>query len=326
MKEVRMMRGARTLVDTCANVSAGERVLIVTDTETTSVAKMLAAALVERDIEPVMCVMLPREMDGQEPPPLVASAMLEADVIFIPVAVSIAHSTATKNALKRGARAIALSGFFDELLYSGGIKADFLKQKPLCDRFGQYFTDSDTINITSPRGTNFTASIKGRPGNSHSGIVRKPGELTGLTHIEANVSPVEDTSEGTIVVDGSVPNFGIGVVGTPIELTVKKGLVTEIKGGKEARFLEDILKKIGDPLVYNIAQIAVGLNPECKRLNGVMSNDHGSYGRMHFGIGTSHQLGGEVKAPIHFDVVIEAPTLSFDGEVVIKDGEVLIKA
>ncbi len=326
MKEIKMMQGARTLVDTCANVTAGEKVLIVTDTETSNVAKVLAAAVAERGIEPVVCMMLPREMDGQEPPPLVAAAMLEADVIFIPVAVSIAHSTATRNAMKRGARAIALSGFFDELMYTGGIKADFKKQKPLCDRFGKYFTDSDVVKVTSPGGTNFTASIRGRSGNAHSGIVHKPGELSGLTHIEANVSPVENTSEGTIVVDGSVPNFGIGVVGTPIALTVRKGLVTEIKGGKEAKFLEDILKGIGDPLVYNIAQISVGLNPECKRLNGVMSNDHGSYGRMHFGIGTSHQLGGEVKAPIHFDVVIDAPTLSFDGEVVIRDGNVLISA
>jgi len=167
--------------------------------------------------------------------------------------------------------------------------------------------------------------IKGRQGNAHSGIVHNPGELSGLTHIEANVSPVENTSEGIIVVDGSVPNFGIGVVETPIELTIKKGLITEIRGGKEAQFLKDILESVGDPLVYNIGQISVGLNPECKRLNGVMSNDHGSYGRMHFGIGTSHQLGGAVKAPIHFDVVIEAPTLSFDGEIVIRDGQILVE-
>lgn len=325
MKEVLMMRGARKLLDTCLNVSAGEKALIVTDTDTINVARVLAAAFVERDIEPVTCVMLPRELDGQEPPLLVAATMLEADVIVIPVAVSIAHSNASKNAMKNGARIISLAGFSDELMYTGGIKADFLKQKPLCDRFGQYFTDSETVTVTSPGGTNFTAVINGRSGNAHSGIVHNPGELSGLPHIEANVSPVEDTAEGIIVVDGSVPNFGIGVVDTPIELTVRKGLVTEIKGGKEAKFLKDILESLKDPLVYNIGQISVGLNPECKRLNGVMSNDHGAYGRMHFGIGTSHQLGGEVKAPIHFDVVIEAPTLTFDGEVVIKDGNVLVK-
>lgn len=325
MREVLMMRGARKLLDTCLNVSKGEKVLIVTDTETLNVAKVLAAALVERDIEPVACVMLPRELDGQEPPPLVAGAMLQADAILMPVAVSIAHSSASRNAMKNGARIISLAGFSDKLMYTGGIKADYLKQKPLCDRFGKYFTESDTVTVTSPAGTKFSASIKGRSGNSHSGIVHHPGELSGLTHIEANVSPVEHTAEGTIVVDGSVPNFGIGVVGTPIELTVEKGLITAIRGGKEAKYLRDLLENIGDPLVYNIGQISVGLNPECRQLNGIMSNDHGSYGRMHFGIGTSHQLGGEVKAPIHFDVVIEAPTLAFDGEVAIRDGKVLVK-
>lgn len=317
------MRGARTIVDTCANVTAGEKVLIVADLETYKIAGLLFAALIERDIEPIVTIMLPRELDGQEPPPLVTAAMLEADVIIMPVSVSISHSTAVKKTLQNGARILAMSAFNEDLMYKGGIKADFVKQKVVCDRFADYFAKAERIEITSSAGTSFTASIAGRPGNSHACVVDTPGQYSAVVNIEANVSPVEGTSAGILVINGSVPNFGIGVVKTPIEMVVKNGAIIEIRGGREAKFLEELLASQNDPSVYNIAQIAVGLNPECKQLTGVMTNDHGAYGRVHIGIGTSHQLGGEVKAPLHFDVVMEGATVLFDGRPVIKNGDVI---
>ncbi|MBA7581037.1 hypothetical protein ES708_22936 [subsurface metagenome] len=80
---------------------------------------------------------------------------------------------------------------------------------------------------------------------------------------------------------------------------------------------------MNNPSVYNIAQIAIGLNPECKDFNGIMLNDHGVYGSAHIGIGTSQNIGGGVKAPIHFDVTIANPTIYFDGEIAIKDGIII---
>ncbi len=323
MQEVLMMKGARTVIDTCARVQPGEKVLIVTDFAKSHIAAVLASVLVERGIEPVMSVMTPRQLDGEEPPLLVKNTMAGADVILMPVSVSISHSNAVREAMKNGARVVAMSAITEELMYKGGIEADFVGQKPLCDRFGRYFTESSEVRITSAAGTDFRADIKGRSGNSHCGIADQPGKFTALVNIEANVAPVEGGSNGIIVVDGSIPNFGIGVLDSPVELTVVKGLITEIKGGAQAKFLQNLLRNLDDPSVYNIGQIAVGLNPEIRMLTGQMSPDHGAFGRVHFGIGTSTALGGEVKAPIHFDVVLEAPTLTFDGEVVIRAGEVL---
>jgi len=323
MKEVLMMRGTRTLIETCANAKKGEKVLIVTDPERVNIAKLLIAALAERDIKPVTMIMFPNDLDGQEPPTLVAMAMLGADLIIMPVSKSISHSTAVKNALKNGARILSLSAFIEEQFYIGGINADFKKQKIECDLFANYFNKFNKIKITSPAGMNFTANIKDRIGNSHSCIVSKAGDYTAVPNIEANISPIEGESDGIIIADGSVPNFGIGVVKTPVKFVVKKGVITEITGGKEAKFIDKLLRSVNNPSVYNIAQIAIGLNPECKDFNGIMLNDHGVYGSAHIGIGTSQNLGGEVKAPIHFDVMIANPTISFDGRIVIKDGNVI---
>lgn len=323
MKEVLMMKGTRTLIETCANATKGEKILIITDPERINIAKLLIAVLAERDIKPVTMIMFPNDLDGQEPPALVSRAMLGADLIIMPVSKSISHSTAVKNALESGARVLSLSAFTEEQMYIGGINADFRKQKVECDIFANYFNKSDRIKITSPAGMNFNANIKGRPGNSHSCIVNKAGDYSAVPNIEANISPIEGESDGIIIADGSVPNFGIGVVKTPVKFLVKKGVITEITGGREAKFIDKLLRSVNNPSVYNIAQIAIGLNPECKDFNGIMLNDHGVYGSAHIGIGTSHNLGGGVKAPIHFDVTIANPTIYFDGKIAIKEGIII---
>src|SRR5215204_892809 len=92
------MRGADTVVRTCANVKSGERVLIITDPTLLSVADKIAASAHALAAEPVISVMIPREWDGQEPPEMVASAMMEADVIIFPTVKDIAHSSAMKGA------------------------------------------------------------------------------------------------------------------------------------------------------------------------------------------------------------------------------------
>ena len=79
-----------------------------------------------------------------------------------------------------------------------------------------------------------------------------------------------------------------------------------------------------DSFVYNIAQFAVGLNPMCKELSGVMLNDEGVLGTIHIGIGTSSNLGGSTKAATHFDVIIRNPTVVFDEKIIIKNGELKI--
>jgi len=55
-------------------------------------------------------------------------------------------------------------------------------------------------------------------------------------------------------------------------------------------------------------------------------NDEGVYGTSHIGIGTSSLLGGTVKAKMHYDVIMWSPTLTLDGEVVLRDGIWLMNA
>ncbi len=145
-------------------------------------------------------------------------------------------------------------------------------------------------------------------------------------NIEANFSPVEGTVEGIFVADASIPYLGIGLLSTPVTFTIKDGKVVKVEGGNEAERLKNIWAEINDPNVYNVAQVAVGLNPEIKAPVGRLgcNYDEGAFGTAHIGIGTSSILGGEVKASTHFDAVMTNPTIKLDGKELLKDGELFI--
>ena len=318
---VEEMKGASIIVETCAGIEAGEEVLVVTDWRVADVADRVAAAARERDANVTLTSMDPRELDGNSPPPTVSAAMMEADVIFTAVHRSITHSPENQQALQEGARVVSLVKFTPEQLITGGLYADYESMKPRCEEMAELFTDADEARVTAPNGTDATFGLADRPGNSHPGIVRNPGEFTAAVNIEANISPVEGTTEGTLVFDGSIPNLDIGVLSEDIEMAVEDGAVVDIEGGKEAKKIERVWNEQNDPAVYNIAQLAVGMNPECRDFNGWFQNEHGVYGSLHVGIGTSSSLGGTTQAPVHFDAMMSDPTLELDGETVLEDGE-----
>ena len=321
MDSVREMKGAGIVVNDCAGVQPGEDVLVVSDWQVADVAERVAAAANERDTNVTMTLMDPREYDGNEPEPSVAAAMKEADVVFMPVHRSITHSNAASEAAEAGARLVSLVKFTDEQLVQGGLYADYEGMKPHCEEMARKFGDAREAHITSPQGTDVTVGLKRRDGNAHPGIVREPGEFTALVHIEANISPVEGTTEGIVVFDGAIPNLDIGVLEDPVRMEMEEGSVTSVEGGREAQRIANVWVDHDDPAVYNIAQLAVGMNPKCSEFNGWFSNDHGRYGNVHFGIGTSSNLGGTTRAPVHFDAMMAEPTMELDGEVVVEDGE-----
>jgi leucyl aminopeptidase (aminopeptidase T) len=321
MDSIREMKGASIVVDTCADVQPGEDVLVVSDWEVAGVAERVAAAANERDANVTMALMDPREYDGNEPEPSVAAAMMEADVIITPVHRSITHSSSVAEAKEAGARVISMVKFTEEQLVRGGLYADYEEMRPHCEEMARKFSEASEARITSPQGTDVTVGLEGREGNAHPGIADEPGEFTALVHIEANIAPVEETTEGTVVFDGAIPNLDIGVLDTQVTMEMEDGAVTSVEGGKEADRIADVWADHDDPAVYNIAQLAVGMNPECPEFNGWFSNDHGRYGNVHFGIGTSSNLGGTTRAPVHFDAMMGEPTLELDGETVLEDGE-----
>ena len=317
----RMMRGARTILEDCLSLQKGETFLIVSDPALKTIAQVLADAAYERGVEALLEIMTPRERDGQEPPSSIAEVMRTSDVIVCPVSVSITHTNAIKAAAANGARILVMTAFTKELMMYGGIEADFKSQKPICEKLAQLFYEAEEIHLANPAGTDLRMNVKGQRGNALTCIV-DPGQFSTFPTIEANISPLVGTSEGIIVADASIPYLGIGLLKEPVHIKVEKGFITEIKGGHQAEILKQDLEVKGDPNVYNIAELGVGLNPKCK-MTGIMLDDEGVLGSAHIGIGSNLTLGGNLKAAIHYDLVLWHPTIKLDGKIIMKKGDLI---
>ncbi|MCY4400356.1 MAG: leucyl aminopeptidase [Gemmatimonadetes bacterium] len=314
--------GAQRLVHVNGRVQPGEVVVVVTDPAMRRYADAVGAAAREAGAAVTVCIIPTRDQDGQEPPPPVARAMVEAAVIFSPVRISITHMRAMRAALKAGARVCMMTAYTDAIMTSPALlDTDFEAQADVCHRLGAAFTGGGTVRLTSPRGTDLRFGIEGRVANVLTNIP-EPGELAPVPDIEVNVVPVTGSAEGTLIADASVPYLGIGVLEEPIVCSVAAGTIVEMTGGSQADILREHLESFRDPLCFNVAELGVGLNPNA-RLTGEMLEDEGVMGTIHIGIGTSHTLGGEIVAPTHYDLLMWEPTIEVDGRVVVRGKQVL---
>lgn len=314
--------GAHKLLEVCAQVRKGEEVLVVCDPATEGVARILARAAEELETHPVIARIMPRSVDGQEPPAAVAAAMKAVPVFLTPVSRSITHTRAVRDAVDAGGRGLVLTQWTEEMLVHGGIKADFAQIAPTCRRLAEAFARGNSLTVTAPGGTNLRMDIRGRRGNALTCIV-EPGEFSPVPTIEANVSPVEGSAEGALVADVSIPYADIGILESPVHVEISEGFVRGIRGGNQARRLNEVLESFQDPLSFNVAELGIGMNPNAE-VTGFMLEDEAVARTAHLGIGTSITLGGTVKAASHYDLLFWHPTVTVDDRVVVRDGHVVV--
>lgn len=313
MADFDKMKGADRIVRVCADVKPGEKVLVITDTKTLRVGELMTLAALRVSENTVMVMMTPRSGHGAEPPPHVAAAMVEAEVIFMPLKFSMTHAAATKEARKRGTRVLSMGDYNERMLEEGGIHADFLKIAAVVNRVADRFTQGNIAEISTTGGTRLRMDLTHRKGFSETGLAHHPGSFAGPPNIEANIGPLEGTTEGVMVVDGSIPHPLLGVITAPIRITVEKGMATRIEGGEQARILREVLSGYEDPLIYNIAELGIGLNPRSS-ITGSMMEDEGTYGTCHIGIGNNLDFEGTVKAKSHVDLILRESTIVIDGK------------
>jgi aminopeptidase len=245
------------------------------------------------------------------------SLLKDYDVILIPITKSLSWTTARKDATNAGARVASMPGITEDVM-ERSIDIPYADLEKTNSELARKLNLSQSIEVTSPSGTELKLSVKGRRWFSDSGIYDKPGKWGNLPSGEVAAAPVEGTTNGTMVVDASMG--GIGGVKAPIRITIKDGFAVEIKGGKEAKELKKMLDSIKSKNAFNIGELGIGTNPRAK-VTGTVLEDEKVLGTCHIALGNS-ALGGNVKVPIHVDGVIKKPTIKVDGKTILKDGEI----
>jgi 2,5-dihydroxypyridine 5,6-dioxygenase len=315
-----MAAGAMTVVRTCAAVSPGEHVLILTDTAVPrEVAEALAFTTAAVGGIPVVLTMPRPERPGAEPPALVAEAMKRAGVVLAPTSLSVFHTKASRDASAAGSRMLAISECSLETLAGGGITADFVGRAPVAERLAHQLS-GQRLELRTPGGTHLIVGLGGRQGIANTGLATRPGVRSGLPTIEAYVAPLEGSADGVAVVDASVAVLGL--VSTPIAIGFKEGRAVTFNGGAQARALQDLVEGVGHMDARMLSEVGIGLNPQA-HVVGRIIEDEGTYGTCHVALGSNLHFGGRLDVPFHLDMVMWTPDIVVDGRPLLTAGRLV---
>ncbi|RLB03284.1 MAG: hypothetical protein DRG83_07270 [Deltaproteobacteria bacterium] len=328
---ISLLKDARLIIETCFETQPGDAVTILADADHMAEAEALAAAAHAIDAKPVIFNVTSMATLAKihpampaDPPKHMAAAMTNSDVIIIEVELEYAHRLAHTEAVRDSCKANARIASIEDGMGEWGLtKEDVLAIEERTKKLIEATRDAKWVHVTAPGGTDVTLSIEGRPPLKCTPI-KKRGEMMNPIPLWGEVAwgPVEDKTEGKIVIDGYM--CGIGLVGSlpkPIEWTMKNGRAVNISGDENAEKLKTVLSK-SDENANVVGEFAIGTSP----FEGFGTpSEQGKLGTVHFALGDNLSYpGGRNKSKTHFDGTVRNVTIEVDGRLIIKDGKIVI--
>jgi aminopeptidase len=309
-------RAATIALRDCLGLKEDESLLVVTDEALAPIGRALLDAGRRLTRRVLYLEMTSGEVNGAEPPPVVAEMMKRVQVVVAPTKRSLTHTEARRNACAAGARVATMPGITEDTL-TRCLDADVKRIARRAELLAEMLTAGKLARVTTPAGTDITLPIDGIKAIASRGLILEPGQFGNLPSGEAYLMPVEGASEGVVVVDGAMAGLGI-IREEPIRIRVEKGMAVEVTGGAEAERLLEMMEKAG-PQARNVAELGVGTNDRAQ-VTGTILEDEKILGTVHVAFGNNASMGGTVKVPFHLDGVMLRPTLVVDRQILLEDG------
>jgi 2,5-dihydroxypyridine 5,6-dioxygenase len=318
-KFIEMMKYAKRPYET--NAKSGETVLILADTNTeTPVWQAFAAAANQMGVEPIVMIITPRPAHFYDPPEVAMEAAKKADIIHYVTSTGMIHSPFGKTMAFAKKKQFLSEHMTVEMLIKGGVEGDADDIAMWGKKMAKVWTEGKKVRLVTELGTDLTADITGRIGHEtghycgrHNGTAFPGGE--------SMIAPIEDSVEGTLVIDVSIQHPGSVV--NPVKWIIEKGKIVKIEGGIEAKLFGEYLKTYGDENSYIVCELAVGTN-RWARVTGNMREDRKIWGYCHVGFGQNLDIGGKIDSKIHGDGVVSRPNLYIDDKLVVENGKILL--
>jgi leucyl aminopeptidase (aminopeptidase T) len=319
----KISKGCKSLIENAAMLKKNEKVLIITDRETKFIGDLIKDYCMNYTKE-ILHITIPcAQNHGERVPENVEKIMLNSSTIFGLTKKSMAHTKARLNASNKGAKYLSLPFYSEEVLAFESLQINFRQLIEKAENLAEIFSQGEKVKILSSNGTNLEFSIKNRTGNPAPGCCYKKGIIASPPDSETNIAIVENSTNGVLVVDGSIPIEGFGLLDSPIIIEFKDGFAISFKGDR-ASCLENIFNLTKNNQSRIAAEFGVGLNPKAK-LIGNMLQDEGSLGTVHIGIGANSTIGGLNHVNFHLDHIIRNPSFSVDNNLIMNQGKFTIE-
>lgn len=299
-----------TLMDAARNAVAlakpkkSENLLVVTDAPSAQIGIAIYAAAAERCKASLLAIK-PTGGHGREPPRAVAKAMRDADIIFCPTKYSLTHTEASRAAKRAGATVVTLPGITKDV-FIRGMAADYGKIKKETRRLGKALRQAKAVRIVSS-GTDITLDVRGcKDADDDADLHRK--SIHNLPSGEAAIAPRDANGHFTA---------------EDLHLT-KRRVRIDVAGRKAVAVSSPKLRKHlwSVKNARNVAELGIGTNPGARLTDNVLEAEK-VLGTCHIALGDSKSMGGSVRAALHWDFIIEKPTIWFDNRMIMERGRML---
>ncbi|MEX2500828.1 MAG: hypothetical protein WD336_00515 [Trueperaceae bacterium] len=314
---------------THSNLTAGESVVIVTDTafDPVHAAACLGAAQAlgahaQIVTLPARATVLPRAF----------GPMLAASDLIVGATTHLLHyRDDVRAALDGGARAL--------LAMQPPHALERLRADPevieRTQRGARRLDGTRTVRIRSPHGTDLTLDVRDRPALAHYGVADRPGHLDFWGSAMVEIAQHEDATNGTLVLAPGDLTFHLGrFVEAPVTIHVEAGRIVRIEGGLDAILIREQLASYRDPNAWIAGHIAWGTDPRARwtaplvQFPDAGTGNADSEGRLgavqvQFGSNDDRWFRGANASAAHFGLCTLGASVDLDGTTVIEDGVLL---
>lgn len=310
-----LANATRVLLTQVRPVKRGDLVLITADSQADQVtARAVAEQATELGAIPTVMTYPTGTVTG-EPPAAVAQAGIQSDHwINLSVGYHL-YSAAYARALEADGVYLELTGMDADMMIRTIGRVDnelLIEVRDLLYRKSQA---ADTLRLTSPAGSDLTMTVD-KAGDPFWESV--PGD-TGFGQMlggQSGCMIIRESVNGTMVFDGAAwPPDSVGLVSTPIVMTVTDGYLTSFEGGDDAAEYERWLREAGHREALIFDHLCYGFNPGVQRPSGKILEDERVFGCVQVGVGAP-----AYESPVHSDGVILNPSVWLDDVQLQSDG------
>jgi hypothetical protein len=293
----------------------GERGLVVADAVNRAEGEQLAEALRAHGTETTTVLWDGDDRPWTTTPAHIVEAARDVDFyVFLHMDVRGAEAAArfglADPVTSRGGRALFL-GFVDGELLRGELSLPQPDLGAVADDLLRQLEGAQELHVRGVAGTDLRVRVDGRPWQTDA-RGSQPGQGGNFPGGEVFVSPLEDSADGVLVADLTVPYTVEGLVDEPVTLRFEHGRVVSIEGGRAADLLRDLVAEAGEGADV-IAELGIGFNPTVTPRGHVMLDEKAGK-TAHVAIGrNTGSYGGVNDAKIHVDCVFSLPEIEVDG-------------
>lgn len=329
-----LMPGARNAVQICLNVSAHDRVWILTDDDRQAIGLALASAARERGANVILRRM---EEFGERPFTTLPDEMASDLQALDPTVTILATSTRTgeirfRLPLARFLRQVLrvrhghMIGVTNNLMKTGML-ADYHRVAQLTFKVQALMQEADEVHVTSPLGTELHVRLDNQRYRwmPFHGLYHRPGEWGNLPEGETCTTPlsVEGILQAELIGDLFCEKYGL--LAPPVTFHIEAGWVTAIEAAEPslAQELWEYLDRT--PNGRRVGEFAIGTNEALQQLSGNLLQDEKHPGiHLAFGNPLPELTGAEWSSDIHVDAISTQCSIWVDGHPLMEQGRFLL--